>query len=117
MAGQIVMPRMGLTMEEGTVIAWRKVEGQKVTAGEILFEIETDKSTVEIEATESGILDRILVQVGETVPVGTVIANLHSEGETPPAGGKQVFQKKAGITETPPNRMGAAPENLARTVR
>ena len=85
MTSQIVMPRMGLTMDEGTLVGWRKVEGQKVTAGEPLFEIETDKSTVEIEAPESGVLGKILVPVGATVPVGTVIAILVQEGEALPA--------------------------------
>lgn len=85
MASQIVMPRLGLTMEEGTLIGWRKAEGQKVTAGEPLFEIETDKSTVEVESTRSGRLGKILVPVGATVPVGTVIALLADEGEIPPA--------------------------------
>jgi pyruvate dehydrogenase E2 component (dihydrolipoamide acetyltransferase) len=85
-ASEIVMPRMGLTMEEGTLVGWRKAEGQKVAAGEPLFEIETDKSTVEVEAPESGVLGRILVPVGATVPVGTVIAVLVKEGEALPAG-------------------------------
>ena len=86
MSSQVVMPRMGLTMEEGTLVGWRKAEGQPVKAGEPLFEIETDKSTVEVEASESGVLGRILVQVGETVPVGTPIALLVKEGEVVPAG-------------------------------
>ncbi len=85
MTGQIVMPRMGLTMDEGTLVGWRKAEGQRVTAGEPLFEIETDKSTVEVEASESGVLGKILVPVGATVPVGTVIALLVQPGETAPA--------------------------------
>ena len=85
MASQIVMPRMGLTMDEGTLVGWRKSEGQPVTAGEPLFEIETDKSTVEVEASESGVLGKILVPVGATVPVGTVIAILVQPGEASPA--------------------------------
>ena len=85
MASEVVMPRMGLTMEEGTLVSWRKAEGQKVNAGEPLFEIETDKSTVEIEADKTGVLGKILVQVGTTVPVGTVIGILVKEGETLPA--------------------------------
>ncbi len=85
MASQIVMPRMGLTMDEGTLVGWRKSEGQPVTAGEPLFEIETDKSTVEVEASESGVLGKILFPVGATVPVGTVIAILVQPGEAAPA--------------------------------
>ena len=85
MTSQIVMPRMGLTMDEGTLVGWRKEEGQRVMAGEPLFEIETDKSTVEVEASESGVLGKILVPVGATVPVGTVIALLVQPGEAAPA--------------------------------
>jgi pyruvate dehydrogenase E2 component (dihydrolipoamide acetyltransferase) len=71
-------------MDEGTLVGWRKAEGQEVTAGEPLFEIETDKSTVEVEALETGVLGKILVPVGSTVPVGTVIATLVQEGEALP---------------------------------
>ncbi|OAA94897.1 2-oxo acid dehydrogenase subunit E2 [Clostridium coskatii] len=71
-----VMPKLGLTMVEGTLVNWHKSEGEKVEKGEILFEVETDKLTNEIEAKESGILRKILVEEGETVkclvPVGIV---------------------------------------------
>jgi pyruvate dehydrogenase E2 component (dihydrolipoamide acetyltransferase) len=85
MAVEIVMPRMGLTMEEGTVVAWLKQENQHVAAGEPLLEIETDKSTVEIEAPAAGIMSRILASPGETVPVGQVIGYLIKDGEDPTA--------------------------------
>ena len=98
MASQIVMPRMGLTMDEGTLVGWRKAEGEKVTAGEPLFEIETDKSTVEVEASESGVLGKILFPIGTTVPVGTVIAILVQEGELLPASDRpEELQMSAGI--------------------
>jgi len=81
MASEIVMPRMGLTMETGTIVRWLKQEGEAVTAGEPLLEIETDKATAEIEALESGMLGRILAGVGEEIPVGAVIAYLLGPGE------------------------------------
>jgi len=117
MASEVVMPRMGLTMEEGTLVSWRKAEGQKVTAGEPLFEIETDKSTVEIEADKTGVLGKILVQVGTTVPVGTVIGILVKEGETLPAGETPGGMQKdarpdaslAGITPAVKNSPSALP--------
>ena len=59
MPSEIVMPRMGLTMETGTIIHWLKQEGEPVTAGEPLLEIETDKASVEIEALESGTLYKV----------------------------------------------------------
>jgi pyruvate dehydrogenase E2 component (dihydrolipoyllysine-residue acetyltransferase) len=85
MTVEIVMPRMGLTMEEGTVVAWLKLENQPVAAGEPLLEIETDKSTVEIESPADGVLSQILIGPGETVPVGQVIGYLSKEGESLPA--------------------------------
>ena len=85
MAVEIVMPRMGLTMEEGTVVTWLKQENQPVAAGEPLLEIETDKSTVEIESPVDGVLSQILTRSGETVPVGQVIGYLNKVGESRPA--------------------------------
>lgn len=84
MAVDIVMPRMGLTMEEGTVVAWLKQENEPVAAGEPLLEIATDKSTVEIESPADGVLGKILTGVGETVPVGQVIGILLKKGESAP---------------------------------
>jgi pyruvate dehydrogenase E2 component (dihydrolipoamide acetyltransferase) len=79
---EIIMPRMGLTMEEGTVVAWLKGVGEPVQAGEPLVEIETDKATVEIEAPANGILHKIMGQPGETFPIGAVIGYLAAPGET-----------------------------------
>ena len=112
MVSEIVMPRMGLTMEEGTLVNWSKAEGQKVTAGEPLFEIETDKSAVEIEATESGVLGKILVPVGETVPVGTVIGILVKDGEALPTGVIQVGTQKEDQPEPSIAGPGSASKNL-----
>ena len=82
MASEIVMPRMGLTMETGRIVSWLKQEGQTVKAGEPLFEIETDKATVEIEAMESGTLGKVIAGIGEEFPVGAVIGYLVKDGET-----------------------------------
>ena len=71
---EIRMPKMGDGMEEGTINIWLKQEGDHVVAGEPLAEIETDKANVEISAYETGVLSKIVVKVGETVPVGEVIA-------------------------------------------
>jgi pyruvate dehydrogenase E2 component (dihydrolipoamide acetyltransferase) len=77
---EIVMPRMGLTMEEGTVIAWLKSVGETVQAGEPLVEIETDKATVEIEAPTTGVLNQIVGQPGETFPIGAIIGYMAMPG-------------------------------------
>jgi pyruvate dehydrogenase E2 component (dihydrolipoamide acetyltransferase) len=93
MPTEIVMPRMGLTMEEGTVLAWRKQPGQAVAAGEPLLEIETDKATVEIEAPAAGVLGTILAQAGETRAVGAVVGYLLAVGEA--AAGKAAADQAA----------------------
>jgi pyruvate dehydrogenase E2 component (dihydrolipoamide acetyltransferase) len=79
---EVVMPKLGLTMTEGMIVEWRKKEGEEVKKGEILFVLETEKVTYEVEAPEDGILGRILVQKQETVPVGAVVAYLFKAGES-----------------------------------
>ena len=71
---EIRMPKMGDGMEEGTINIWLKKEGDHVTSGEPLAEVETDKANVEISSYETGVLSKIVVAVGQTVPVGEVIA-------------------------------------------
>jgi dihydrolipoamide dehydrogenase/pyruvate dehydrogenase complex dihydrolipoamide acetyltransferase long form len=79
---EIVMPKLGLTMTEGLIVEWKKKEGDHVRQGEVLFILETEKVTYEVEAAEDGILGKIFVQEKETVPVGTVVAYLYRAGET-----------------------------------
>lgn len=81
MAVEVILPKWGLTMEEGTVSEWRKREGDTVAEDEIIADVETDKITNELPAPASGILAKILVQAGETVEVGRVLA-LIAEDET-----------------------------------
>jgi pyruvate dehydrogenase E2 component (dihydrolipoamide acetyltransferase) len=81
---EIIMPKLGLTMEEGTLVRWHKREGEAVEKGEILFEVETDKAVNEVEASLSGTLGKILIGEGETAAVLEVIAYLLEPGEAPP---------------------------------
>ena len=74
MSTEVVMPRMGETVDEGTVNAWHKAVGDQVTEGEPLLEIGTDKVDTDIPAPATGTLADIKVQDGQTVPVGTVLA-------------------------------------------
>lgn len=74
MRTEVVMPRMGQSMEEGVILKWLKAVGDKVTRGEQLVEIETDKATVDIEAFATGTLVEVIVQEGQAVAVGAVIA-------------------------------------------
>ena len=76
MTYDVVMPQLGLTMEEGSVVSWQKRIGDRVSKGETLFTVETDKAQMEVEAADSGCLNAIRVEVGKMVPVGTVIATL-----------------------------------------
>ena len=68
------MPPVGETVDEGTVIKWFKVVGDQVSEGDILCEVETAKSTMEIPSSHSGIIKEIKVLAGEAVPVGTLLA-------------------------------------------
>ncbi len=74
MSTDVVMPRMGETVDEGTVNVWHKAAGDQVTEGEPLLEIGTDKVDTDIPAPVSGVLAEIKVAEGETVPVATVLA-------------------------------------------
>lgn len=78
----ILMPKLGLTMTEGLIVEWRKKEGDPVRKGEILFVLETEKVTYEVEAPEDGTLGRILVKEQQTVPVGAAVATLFRPGES-----------------------------------
>ncbi len=81
MAEEIILPKWGLTMEEGTVRGWTKQEGDAVAADEVIGEVETDKITNELVAPIDGILAKILVQPDETVEVGTVLAIVAATAE------------------------------------
>lgn len=84
MAISVVMPALEMAQETGKVISWKK-EGERVTKGEALLEVETDKAVVEIEATGDGILAGVTAPEGSVVPVGQTIAWLVQPGEQPPA--------------------------------
>jgi pyruvate dehydrogenase E2 component (dihydrolipoamide acetyltransferase) len=85
----IQMPKLSDTMTEGTLVTWKKKKGDKVSAGEVLAEIETDKATMEWESPEDGTLTEIYVKEGGTVNVGDKIAFIGGEGEEGPPGEEQ----------------------------
>ena len=74
MAVEFLMPKLGEVMEEGKLIEWIKKEGDAVEKGEVVLEIETDKANTDVESTATGIIQKILVQEGETVAVNTPLA-------------------------------------------
>src|SRR4029453_12595457 len=82
----ILMPALSPTMEEGNLSKWLKNEGDKVTSGDVIAEIETDKATMEVEAVDEGTIGKILIAAGtEGVKVNTAIAVLLQDGERPRA--------------------------------
>ena len=81
MAYEVLMPQLGLTMEEGTVSQWIKHEGDAVKAGDVVVEITTDKLTNEITSEQDGVLLKIVAQEGEDVPVKGLLAYIGQPGE------------------------------------
>ena len=99
MAIEITIPRLGWSMDEGIFVQWLKEDGEMVTAGDMLFVIEGDKATQEIESFDSGVLcipDGAAVG-GDVVQVGQIMGFLLSEGETPPA-----YQPNTIVASDPP---------------
>lgn len=78
-----VMPTLGSDMTEGTLVEWKKKPGDRVTKGEILAEVDTEKSAIEVESFHTGVIEQLLVKPGETVPVGTVMGIIREEGAQP----------------------------------
>src|SRR5713101_9507980 len=79
---EVVMPALGMAQETGKLIRWLKREGEQVTKGEPLMEVETDKATVEVEATATGVLSGVSAAEGDDVAVGRAIAVILAPGET-----------------------------------
>src|ERR1700735_2578104 len=109
---EVVMPQLGLTMEEGIVTSWHKKLGDRVEKGEMLFALETDKAVMEVESTDAGYLNAIVVEIGKTLPVGTLIAILGDQpGETSsgnPASAKTASTADAIATTTTPTPESSA---------
>ena len=84
MAQAVIFPKLGQTMEEGAIVKWLKKEGDPVAKGDILFEIETDKANLEVESFFEGVLLKIYVREGITVPVNTVVGYVGAAGEKVP---------------------------------
>lgn len=79
----VILPKLGLTMDEGRLVAWLKKEGDHVEAGEVLFEVETDKATMEVESPVAGYVRRLLAAAGDEVPVTAVIALIATTADEP----------------------------------
>jgi pyruvate dehydrogenase E2 component (dihydrolipoamide acetyltransferase) len=103
---EVIMPKMGDAMEEGTLVKWLKSEGDEVSEGDAIAEIETDKVTLELEAEDSGTLAQLIADEGQDIPVGEAIAFIQGEGEeVPERDGKAEARAEEGaeaatVTET-----------------
>lgn len=118
----VLMPQLGETVAEGKITQWFKAAGDNVKPGEALFEIETDKTSMEVEATAGGVLAEIRAAVGETVPVGTVVAVIAGAGASvsppkqtpqraspPPPAPQRPALVVAGGTSVTPKHAAAVP--------
>ena len=110
MATEVIMPKAGIDMTEGQIIKWNKKEGEKVEAGEILLEIMTDKTSMELEAEESGYLIKIVKGDGETVPVTEIIGYIGAEGEVAPEAGSANSAPENTASQPAPEKAAAASE-------
>lgn len=107
---EVIMPKMGDGMEEGTLLEWLKNDGDKVKSGEVIGTIQTDKATLELESPGSGILTGILLKGGETVPVGKPIAAILKDGESLPEGwGGDTGKPSSNGSAAPPPQEAPAP--------
>jgi pyruvate dehydrogenase E2 component (dihydrolipoamide acetyltransferase) len=109
MAISVVMPALEMAQETGKLLAWRKKEGEQVTKGEPLLEIETDKAVVEVEAPGDGVLAAVTAKVGDEIPVGQTIAWLVKPGEEAPAVGTSQKFPSARASNAPERIASAAP--------
>ncbi|GGH33109.1 pyruvate dehydrogenase E2 component (dihydrolipoamide acetyltransferase)/2-oxoglutarate dehydrogenase E2 component (dihydrolipoamide succinyltransferase) [Cribrihabitans marinus] len=109
---QVTMPQLGMAQDSGLLVSWQKAPGDAVAADDVLFEVETDKSTMEVPAGADGYLAATLAQAGEEVPVGDLVAIISAEKPDAPVT-RSVSQAAAGQRAEPP----AEPEPPARPQR
>src|SRR2546425_8265028 len=102
MATSVVMPALEMAQETGKIVSWLKKEGDTVSKGEILLEVETDKAVVEVEATADGVLAGVKSHEGDVVPVGQTIAWLVAPGEKPPADTATAAPSARATSAAPP---------------
>ena len=112
MAIEVLMPQMGESVAEGTIVRWLKEVGDAIDRDEPIFEITTDKVDAEIPAPEGGVLLDIRVGAGETVDVGTIVAVIGAEGEVAASGGGAASEP---VEETPAPAAAAATPVVAPT--
>ncbi len=116
MATSLVMPQMGYDMQQGTVVRWHKKEGDPITRGEVIAEIETDKATVDYEAFIGGVLRKIVAQEGVVIPVGDLIAVITDPDEPLPDNLLAQTEPKEKAIPPPSAKSGEADVSTAAPV-
>lgn len=111
MPTEVILPRVDMDMSEGMIAAWHVNEGDEVREGMLIFEIETSKATMEIDAPASGIIRQISAPVGKTVPVGTAVAWIYAAGEA------LCVQGEAGLAAAQGARTPVAATTLTETAQ
>ena len=114
---EVIMPKLGLTMESGKIEKWHKKEGDKVEAGDILFEVMTDKVSLEVESYHSGILKKILRSEGEEVPVTEVVAYIGEKDEEVPSTDNALSRKKTEEIEEKKDEEGAEVMKIESSIK
>ncbi len=106
-----VMPHLGADMTTGKLLTWRKSPGERIERGEIIAEVHTDKADIEVESFTSGVIEKFLIQPGDEVPVGTVIAIIRVEGEAIPERPERLVEARP--VETGRIKISPVAKNLA----
>src|SRR5688500_11579728 len=110
---EVIMPKMGDAIKEGTLLKWLKAVGDPVAEGDALAEIETDKVTLEIEAQEDGFLTNIIVEEGAVVPIGEAVAMIGAEdqiGKEAPAAAPAAAPEEAPAEAAPAVEAATQPQ-------
>ena len=115
MPTEVILPKVDMDMETGTISAWHVAEGEAIEQGEALFDIETDKAAMEVESPASGILHHIIAVEGDKVPIGQTVAWIYSDGEDVPDAPPQMNETPAAPEPPSSVHIPAPSEPLAET--
>ena len=117
MAVEIKMPQLSDTMDAGKILTWNKKEGEKISRGDILAEVETDKANLEIESFNEGYLVKIVVSEGESASVGQPIAFIGEQGESVSGSASEPVAAQTAADSTPTPEPTAAPQPVAEPIQ
>ena len=112
----VIMPALGMAQETGQIVAWHKQPGDAVAKGDILFEVETDKATMEVEAAADGFLTNVRAKEGTDVPVGDVIAKISDSADASDQGEEPKAKAEPAPTATPADDLPAGKEVIMPTL-